>query len=95
MGSVECWNVQNWTDWAHLVSTDMVRWTRLPSALTPNGDWDGSLTVLGDGNPVIMYDCCKPPPLASPLLPLAQSRPYRSLPPQSPSLRCRCPTLPA
>ena len=27
----------NWTDWAHLVSTDMVHWTRLPSALSPNG----------------------------------------------------------
>ena len=27
----------NWTDWAHLVSTDMVRWTRIPSALAPNG----------------------------------------------------------
>ena len=34
----------------------MVHWTRLPSALTPNGDWDGSLTIL-DGTPVIMYDC--------------------------------------
>lgn len=62
------WHVMhqaNWTDWAHLVSTDMVHWTRLPSALSPNGDWDGSLTIL-NGKPVIMYDCynipdCLPP----------------------------------
>ena len=46
----------NWTDWAHLVSTDLVHWSRLPSALFPNGDWDGSLTIL-NGKPVIMYDC--------------------------------------
>ena len=43
----------------------MVKWARLPSALSPNGDWDGSLTVL-DGKPVILYDCynipdCLPP----------------------------------
>lgn len=50
----------NWTDWAHLVSTDLVRWSRLPSALSPNGDWDGSLTVL-NGVPVIMYDCYNVP----------------------------------
>jgi sucrose-6-phosphate hydrolase SacC (GH32 family) len=53
------WHVMhqaNWTDWAHLVSTDLVTWTRIPSALSPNGDWDGSLTIL-DGEPVIMYDC--------------------------------------
>lgn len=43
----------NWTDWAHLVSRDLVRWTRIPSALSPNGDWDGSLTLL-DGKPVIL-----------------------------------------
>eukprot|EP00729_Bicosta_minor_P013902 gene13902-23529_t len=36
----------NWTDWAHLVSSDMVHWTRLPSALSPNGDWDVSLSIL-------------------------------------------------
>ena len=62
------WHVMhqaNWTDWAHLVSTDLVRWTRLPSALSPNGDWDGTLTIL-DGKPIILYDCynvadCKPP----------------------------------
>jgi len=50
----------NWTDWAHLVSTDMVRWTRIPSALAPNGDWDGSLTILNTASgpiPVIMFDC--------------------------------------
>ncbi len=53
------WHVMhqaNWTDWAHLVSSDLVKWTRIPSALSPNGDWDGSLTLL-DGKPVIMYDC--------------------------------------
>ena len=43
----------NWTDWAHLVSDDLVRWTRVKSALSPNGDWDGSLTIL-DGKPVII-----------------------------------------
>ena len=61
------WHVMhqaNWTDWAHLVSTDLVRWTRLPSALSPNGDWDGTLTIL-DGKPIILYDCynvadCRP-----------------------------------
>lgn len=46
----------NWTDWAHLVSSDMVRWTRLPSALAPNGDWDGTLSLI-NGVPVIMFDC--------------------------------------
>jgi len=53
------WHVMhqaNWTDWAHLVSTDMVRWTRLPSALSPNGDWDGTLSLV-DGVPVILFDC--------------------------------------
>ena len=47
----------NWTDWAHLVSADLTTWTRIPSALSPNGDWDGSLSFLPDGKPVIMYDC--------------------------------------
>ena len=55
----------NWTDWAHIVSADLVRWTRLPSALAPRGDWDGTLTII-DGKPVILYDCnavadCLPP----------------------------------
>ena len=57
------WHVMhqaNWTDWAHLVSSDLVRWTRISSALSPNGDWDGSLTLL-DGKPVIMYDCYNVP----------------------------------
>ena len=75
----------NWTDWAHLTSDDLVRWTRQPSALFPNGDWDGSLTML-DGEPLILYDCynvpdCKPlnasdgppagapPPVGAPLDP--------------------------
>ena len=55
----------NWSDWAHLVSTDLVHWTRIQSALSPNGDWDGALTIV-DGKPIIMYDCfnipdCRPP----------------------------------
>lgn len=75
----------NWTDWAHLTSDDLVRWTRQPSALFPNGDWDGSLTML-DGEPLILFDCynvpdCKPlnasgvgkppasPPVGAPLDP--------------------------
>lgn len=58
----------NWTDWAHLVSTDLVHWTRFPSVLSPNGDWDGTLTIL-DGEPVILFDCydvadCLPEPHA-------------------------------
>jgi len=51
----------NWTDWAHLTSTDLVRWTRLKSALAPNGDWDGALTILADGKPVILFDCYNVP----------------------------------
>ena len=54
------WHVMhqaNWTDWAHLVSTDLVHWTRLKSALAPNGDWDGALSILADGRPVILFDC--------------------------------------
>lgn len=54
----------NWTDWAHLTSYDLVHWLRRPSALYPNGDWDGSLTLL-DGEPLILFDCysvadCRP-----------------------------------
>ena len=46
-------------------TTDFARWTRLPSALSPNGDWDGALSFV-DGEPVIMFDCynvpdCRPP----------------------------------
>ena len=57
-------NQANWTDWAHLVSTDLAHWTRHPSALSPNGDWDGAVTFV-DGKPVILYDCfdvadCRP-----------------------------------
>jgi hypothetical protein len=59
-----------WASRAHLVSTDLAHWTRLPSALSPNGDWDGSLTIMDDGKPVIMYDCynivdCRPPNASS------------------------------
>ena len=46
----------NWTDWAHLTSPDLVHWTRTPSALSPNGDWDGTLSML-DGKPIIFFDC--------------------------------------
>ena len=46
----------NWSDWAHLVSPDLVRWTRLKSALAPKGNWDGTLSML-DEKPVILYDC--------------------------------------
>ena len=46
----------NWTDWAHLTSPDLVHWTRTPSALAPNGDWDGTLSML-DGKPIIFFDC--------------------------------------
>ena len=54
----------NWTDWAHLVSTDLAHWTRIQSALSPNGDWDGALTIL-NGKPIILFDCynvrdCRP-----------------------------------
>ena len=77
----------NWTDWAHLVSTDLAHWTRLPSALAPNGDWDGTLTLL-DGKPSILYDCanlvpgCIPPnasvlPAESAPLHLAPNDPAR------------------
>ena len=51
----------NWTDWAHLVSTDLAHWSRISSALSPNGDWDGSLTLLPDGQPVILFDCYNVP----------------------------------
>eukprot|EP01052_Picozoa_sp_SAG31_P001451 SAG31_NODE_49_length_30599_cov_15.615016_11_plen_123_part_00 len=46
---------------------DLAHWTRLPSALSPNGDWDGSLTLtLPGGQPTILFDCfnvadCRPP----------------------------------
>ena len=43
------WHVMhqaNWSDWAHLVSTDLAHWTRIASALSPNGDWDGALTIV-------------------------------------------------
>ena len=42
--------------WGHAVTKDWVRWERLPNSLFGNGDWDGSLTVLGD-KPVILFDC--------------------------------------
>ena len=42
-------------DRAHLTSPDLAR-TRTPSALSPNGDWDGTLSMLG-GKPIIFFDC--------------------------------------
>ena len=36
-GTWHCMHQANWTDWAHLVSTDLAHWTRVPSALYPNG----------------------------------------------------------
>ena len=59
------------------------RWTRLPSALSPNGDWDGALTIL-DGKPVILFDCysvadCRPPQPSA--LARPHARAHRSPPP--------------
>ncbi|XBI44241.1 hypothetical protein VPH35_108902 [Triticum aestivum] len=47
--------------WAHSVSTDLVNWLRLASALDrtepydARGCWSGSVTVLTDGRPAILY----------------------------------------
>ena len=63
--------------WEHVVSTDLMHWTRLPSPIVPNrtdpkqwydagGSYDGSVTILpeADGGPVIIYDVIEvgPPP---------------------------------
>ncbi|KAF7088219.1 hypothetical protein CFC21_091350 [Triticum aestivum] len=47
--------------WAHSVSADLVNWLRLESALDrtepydAKGCWSGSVTVLADGRPAILY----------------------------------------
>ena len=53
-------------NWRHVVSDDLARWTRLPDALAGGGAWDGGLTLLDGGEPVILFDCraladCLPP----------------------------------
>ena len=55
-----------------LVSADLVHWSRKPSVLSPNGDWDGALTIL-DGKPVIMFDCFNVPDCRPPAAPNASS----------------------
>jgi hypothetical protein len=54
-------------DWAHLVSTNLATWKRLPDALVPTkhsfdggGVLDGSLSVLPGLPPVILYDAHNP-----------------------------------
>ena len=65
--------------WDHVVSTDLARWTRVPSPLVPNasdplqwydagGSFDGSVTALpeSEGGPTILYDVIeRAPPDAS------------------------------
>ncbi|KQK00001.1 beta-fructofuranosidase, insoluble isoenzyme 4 isoform X2 [Brachypodium distachyon] len=47
--------------WAHSVSTDLINWVRLQPALErtepydAKGCWSGSATILGDGQPAILY----------------------------------------
>ncbi|KAL6634221.1 hypothetical protein ACP70R_026892 [Stipagrostis hirtigluma subsp. patula] len=53
--------VWNNTVWAHSVSSDLINWIAVEPAMTPNipsdvyGCWSGSVTILHDGTPVIMY----------------------------------------
>eukprot|EP01052_Picozoa_sp_SAG31_P007324 SAG31_NODE_348_length_17296_cov_5.089482_15_plen_564_part_00 len=54
-------------DWAHLVSKDLVKWRRLPDALSPTkhgfdggGVLDGSVSLLPGMDPVIIYDAHGP-----------------------------------
>ena len=52
--------------WGHLMSTDLVHWTRLPPALMPDMEYDaegvfsGSATLLDDGTPVLFYTGAPP-----------------------------------
>ena len=70
--------------WDHVVSTDLLHWTRVPSPLVPNasdpaqwydayGSFDGSVTLLPEeeGGPTILYDVIEgtPPPGSGPGLP--------------------------
>ena len=53
-------------NWRHLISSDLVRWTRVPDALAGRGSYDGALTILDNEGPVILFDCrgvadCLPP----------------------------------
>ncbi|ESQ29974.1 hypothetical protein EUTSA_v10011339mg [Eutrema salsugineum] len=47
--------------WGHSTSADLVNWTPQPPAFNPsqpsdvNGCWSGSVTILPDGKPVILY----------------------------------------
>jgi len=47
--------------WGHVVSSDLVRWSRLPVILSPDESYDkggvfsGSITFLDDGTPAIFY----------------------------------------
>ncbi|XP_010465247.1 PREDICTED: beta-fructofuranosidase, insoluble isoenzyme CWINV1-like [Camelina sativa] len=47
--------------WAHSTSTDLINWEPHPPAIFPsepfdiNGCWSGSVTILPDGKPVILY----------------------------------------
>ncbi|KAF7836359.1 Beta-fructofuranosidase, soluble isoenzyme I [Senna tora] len=47
--------------WGHAVSTDLIHWLYLPTAITPdswydiNGVWTGSATLLPDGKIVMLY----------------------------------------
>lgn len=47
--------------WAHSVSTDLINWIKLPSAIYPSkhfdiqGCWSGSATILPGNHPVILY----------------------------------------
>ncbi|XP_009768656.1 beta-fructofuranosidase, insoluble isoenzyme CWINV3-like [Nicotiana sylvestris] len=50
--------------WGHSTSTDLVDWTIHPPALIPsdsydiNGCWSGSVTLLQNGTPAILYTGC-------------------------------------
>ncbi|KAK1309671.1 Beta-fructofuranosidase, insoluble isoenzyme 1 [Acorus calamus] len=47
--------------WAHSVSTDLINWTPVEPGIYPskpfdvNGCWSGSVTILPDGTPAILY----------------------------------------
>ena len=47
--------------WGHVVSTDLVRWKRLPVALVPDAPYDidgcfsGSASIGPDGKPILLY----------------------------------------
>ncbi|CAL9220735.1 unnamed protein product [Arabidopsis halleri] len=51
----------NETVWGHATSTDLINWITLSPAIKPsrpsdiNGCWSGSVTILTNGKPVILY----------------------------------------